>query len=68
MSVRPHRDKAGIIKDAKVTGHPRLMNPDLGDDVVDLPFSVGESPDNAPPSDIGKNLENIFMHICAYAL
>src|SRR5262249_34984572 len=54
LSLRPHRNEACFVQDAKMPGNTGLMDASLLDDVVHLPLAVAQRFDDAAASRVGE--------------
>jgi len=59
LSLRPHRNEAGIVEDAQVTGDTGLVNPCPGDELIDLLFTMPQRFHDATARRIGKGLKGV---------
>ncbi|MDB4955598.1 MAG: hypothetical protein JWO36_3167 [Myxococcales bacterium] len=59
LSVRTHRDEAGLVQNAEVARDAGLVDPGVLDDVADLLLPASKHLDDAPPRWIGKCLEGV---------
>lgn len=61
--IGSYGDKPSFVQDPQMPGHTRLVNPNLVDDVIDLPLPAAEGLDDPTTRRVGEHLKSISVHM-----
>ena len=58
LSVTPDLHQPGVTQHLEVAGHPRLVHPDLLDQLADGPLTIADGIKDSPPCRFSDHLED----------